>query len=303
MQLNFQREFEALSGQQHVEFLLDTARILAKYAHAQHALGNCVPVAFSQPPYTQEVLRPLKVCHEANRSLCMQRHLGSARDRNTRVAVPTKCSSCAGLLVDDSERATFVCTVCGLEVRYFFPPNNLCLPRNDARFGSRSSSRVFRPLIYFKQRMREVQGQLPKRFDQRVFACLIADQKARGIARVDISPDTVYHSLKRLGYPKLYRYRWGIASKINSTFEPLQLSDELFQQLCALFTSVNMRFTLYRTRTGSTRKNFFPYDLFARCALRSLGHFNKARFFNALKSHELTREHEKVLNVLLKEVL
>lgn len=97
----------------------------------------------------------------------------------------------------------------------------------------------------------------------------------------------------------MYRYRWGLAHKINYRARVLQISHHDMERLCALFVGVSKRFVRFRGHVECTRKNFVSYDLFCRHAFTALGLHEQVTFFTDLKSSCLTKEHDRILKQLL----
>lgn len=196
MQVNFQRKLSTLTGDDHLQFLLDTTSIISQYTKAQQVLDNYAPIAFATAPFTVDVINALKICRDANRTLCSNQNIG--KPHIAKIQVPTACSACGGLLVDESTRTTFVCTECGLEERYFFGEGKHALRLSDPRCKMQFQCKTFRPLIYFKQRLLDAQGRLPRILDPTLVPQLISDHRARGISISSVSAETVRESLKRI---------------------------------------------------------------------------------------------------------
>lgn len=273
-----------------VQFLLECAPMLARYAQAKeqiHGGRDDIPHPHHERVTPNpKVTQALQTCHQIHQEFIM-RYVRSTPTSCTAppITIPTTCEGCltTSTMVDDMDGATYTCTTCGQQKSYGIAADG-GYAFDDQKKGS--VPYMYDPNVYFGKCLDEAQSVHKGILPWTLLRDLRDDFQKRNIQYHAVKPDVVRAALKRLGKPRYYHCRWAITKQINPTYVPLELSGHIVQKLKALFRGMLVRFPRIVAMLGMRRKNLPSYPFFTQQGLLFLKCPVEARAFRALKSHK-----------------
>ena len=291
MDAMFNTECQKRTGEDLIQFLLNTAPMYGRYTASRYMdCGGDTPA--------ERVAR--KQCSVAQQEF--EEYLGSKKVNASPIVPPHvfQCDDCGHpevlFLTDEAAR---VCARCGLQRSNGFEDS--CLMNSVSAEPPRPRPPQYKPAKFLQQHMDQVQGIFRGRFSEDMLRHIADDLKQNQVCTDAITPDAVRVALKHTHHTSMYKHRWALAHKLNPSFVPVTLDDDVQAQLHALFQSCYNRLHMHLP-SGTKRKNFFSYSLFLRCALDHLGHEQLALAFDKLKGKKLCEDRERVLRAVLAEL-
>lgn len=289
MDAAYQAECERRTGDELYAFLLDTSNIYARYVEHQQI------VTTSEDP--KAAIEAGKVCQSIFEEF--QSKYQGVKQNVVRI-VPEHlytCRNCGCAVIRYiALEAVRVCTRCGLQKAVPFEDEY----KMNAKINERPPTKKFeyKPDQHLQKWIYDAQGFFSKAFSARLLHALRADLNEHGVSDVNITPEIIKRSLKRIGKTKLYDNSYVLTCMFNKAYIPLRISDRLEEQLQRIFQQCYLRFTMYE----KNRKNFVKYPFFLSYTLTHLGYPEKAAYFETYKSRADRERYSQMMCHLLRDI-
>lgn len=278
-------------------FMLAAAPLLAKYEHWKRIVNPSHAIAHSQHQSTR-IQHALTKCNETHREFVLKFNCRSLPPK--RHHVPAHCTSCGSksCIIDYTEDASYVCSVCGISARYNIANSGAMAPYLQL-VNMAPKPYMYRPIVYFEKCIQQVQGIHKQAFPKRVIRKLEQDFKSRCISYSTLDPDEILLALNRIGESQFYKHRWGLVKHFRPDYPLVIIPTEIIEQVKALFLGAIARFSIIVDALGIQRKNFISYPFFTSRAFVHIGFPEYAAYFGTLKSKTRHRIQEQILERIL----
>lgn len=189
----------------------------------------------------------------------------------------------------DPEQATEVCSVCATAKTDRVTSSSSCAMLDERCL---SNTEPYKRLVYFREFLRQLQGKTRVQIPE---AVLLNVKTEINKETTSIQDQDVRKALRKLGFSSLIEHVPAILSKLNPTFNPVEISSTVLNVLCSEFAKLDTAFMKYkqsRKKYKQPRKSMLSYNFICHKICEEKNFKSYANIWKISKSEKMRKKHE-----------